>query len=297
LFIGTEEPVNKKGRTLNLLEAFKALCLDEEGFRKDLEKYAREPGITPAKVRPLVPFHMLKPTAKNKMKWARLAYENLGGEWREKTSAPATKAEVRHNERLAVQLLERAELGDPVTLEALVDGRRARAKAYVGALEPRQILSFLVGYRWAKGQEACLSRELTYLRAKGKDDPGIRRWMLVAPQLDQSSPDDWRAAGRRFTVKQRARVDDGGERYKAYSEPAHRVLARVLAGKIEATEANENLEGLIEPGTAVILFYPVRDSGRGEKYTTMGFALMLPPNGRRKELRYVALDEEAAETT
>ena len=292
LFIGTDEPIGKSGRTLNLLEAFKALCLDEEGFRKDLEKYSKEPGITPAKVRPLVPFHMLKPTAKNKMRWARLAYENLGGEWREKTSAPATKDRVQQNEVAAIRMLKRAKLR-LCDLDATAGGKNLRTSAIVGELKPGDLLDFLVHYRWAKEQEACLSRELTYLKATGADDPGVRRWLLVAPQLQKPDLKPFAAAGFNFRVKKRTRVDDGGERYKVYSEPAHRALAEVLAGVTKPAKVSKPTNALMKPETGVILFYPVRDSDGGEKFTSMGFGLMLPPNGRPKELRYGALDEEA----
>jgi hypothetical protein len=69
LFIGVNEPLNKIGATINLYEAFGAICRDEEMFRKELQRYAslEAPRILPKQVPPLVASHMLQPTARNKM--------------------------------------------------------------------------------------------------------------------------------------------------------------------------------------------------------------------------------------
>lgn len=289
LFVGCDEPIGKSGqRRLNLLEAFKALCLDEEGFRQDLEKYAKIPGITPLKVRPLVPFHMLKPTAKNKMRWATLAYENIAGEWKEKTAAPAGRTAALANQQLVRKILKGKTLRkDP--FEASVGGERVAFEAVWTDLQPGDVKRWLEEYTWAKGQDACMSREQIYLGGRGKDDPKIDRWVFLAPQL--KNPDDTWSSGKGnppLSVKIRARVDDNGERFKVYSERDHRTIARIIAGLEVPTGVSPVLRKLSHPRTAVICFYPVKD--RTEKFESMGFALQLPPNGRPKELRYGALD-------
>src|SRR5439155_619914 len=92
LYLGREEPLDKKGkRALDLLEAFKATCLDEEEFRTEIRRYAAIEGkdrLRPIDVPPLVPSHMLRPTSPNKMRYARIQLMNFGKRWSEKTVAP-----------------------------------------------------------------------------------------------------------------------------------------------------------------------------------------------------------------
>lgn len=72
LYIGREEPYGK-AKTLDLYEAFEAICQDEEAFRAQLAQYATmidgEPQLTPERVLPLVSQHLalIKPSARNKM--------------------------------------------------------------------------------------------------------------------------------------------------------------------------------------------------------------------------------------
>lgn len=289
LFVGCDEPIGKTGvKRLNLLEAFKALCLDEEGFRKDLEKYSKVPGITPLKVRPLVPFHMLRPTAKNKMRWASLAYENISEEWREKTAAPSSKAAALANQAMVRTLLTGRTLRSD-RFEAEVAGERAAFNAFWTYLQPADVTRWLSEYSWAKGQEECMSREQTYLEGEKEDDPHIDRWLFLAPQL-KVADDTWALSGERLTVKLRSRVDEQGSRFKVYSEPQHRSIARVVAGLDPTTVTSPILEKVSKPKTAVLCFYPVR--AQGEKFVSMGFAIQLPSNGRPKELRYGALADQ-----
>jgi hypothetical protein len=138
-----------------------------------------------------------------------------------------------------------------------------------------------------------MSREEAYLAGKGKDDPGIERWILIAPQL-KAADKIWSLGSNELSVKYRSRVDDRGERFKVYSEPPHRAVAEVIAGVTRASSASPAIKRLSKSKTGVLVFYPVR--GEKENFTSMGFALQLPPNGRPKELRYGALDDDDALT-
>lgn len=290
LFIGRDEPLGKKGkRRLNLLEAFRALCLDEEEFRAELQKYADDESITPKDVPPLVPFHMLRPTAANKMRWADLEYQNLGGSWREKTSAPRETKSIRANETAMKDLLKGVRL-HPEVLNAIIDGERVEFDAICGEVECGPMRQFLSSYQWAKGQQECLTRELRYLAGRGSDDPLIDRWIVIAPQLRT----DARAKWGRFDVKQRSRVTEKGDRYKVYSESHHVDMARYLAGVRDDVSASRTTQQLRRPRTGVMLFYPVRDFDNKEKYTSMGFGLMFPPNPNTAKLRYVVNPRKAA---
>src|SRR5260221_3491778 len=86
LFIGRAEPF--KGKSLDLYDAFEAICRDEEKFRQEIAKYSK--AITPKEMPPLVPSHLtaLRPTAKNKMYNAKITFKNFGGDWSERTLAP-----------------------------------------------------------------------------------------------------------------------------------------------------------------------------------------------------------------
>lgn len=91
LYIGDQEPAGKDGGVINLYKAFRSICRDEEEFRQQLERYASlstsDPAerVTPRRVPPLVPQHMLMPTARNKMYNAKIEFDNLGGQLKEPT--------------------------------------------------------------------------------------------------------------------------------------------------------------------------------------------------------------------
>ena len=113
LFIGTKEALDKKGRrTIDLYEAFGAICRDEEMFREELTRYASmdEPRITPLQVPPLVPSHMLRPTAKNRMYNAVVTYRNFGGQLSESTLAPSKPEQKRLNHEALTKVLDKADL-------------------------------------------------------------------------------------------------------------------------------------------------------------------------------------------
>lgn len=61
LYIGRNEPLGKSG-TVDLYEAFEAICRDEEDFRGQLARYAElidgKPQLTPAQIPPLVSQHL-----------------------------------------------------------------------------------------------------------------------------------------------------------------------------------------------------------------------------------------------
>ena len=59
VFIGRDEPIGSAGRKrMDLHEAFGAICRDEEAFRQQLIKYARDTGIRPIQIPPLVMSHL-----------------------------------------------------------------------------------------------------------------------------------------------------------------------------------------------------------------------------------------------
>ena len=104
LYIGTTEQRGR--RVVNLYEAFGAVCRDEEALRTELQKYAKG-DLKPRQVPPLVLQHLpyVTPTSPNKMFNARIASQDFGGSWTEKTSAPTRATDQRVNRQLATALL------------------------------------------------------------------------------------------------------------------------------------------------------------------------------------------------
>jgi hypothetical protein len=142
LYIGKKEPLTKTATTfINLYEAFRATCQDEEYFRGQLKRYGSlEPGarITPQQVPPLVAQHMLPPVAKNKMFNAVIDFENFGGTWKESTVAPASIDDRKHNESLMRKLLETSSLE---LKHIVVDGdRQVSFDAWTGSLTVDAVL-------------------------------------------------------------------------------------------------------------------------------------------------------------
>ena len=119
LFVGRAEGLGKP--KFDLYEAFGAACQDEEDFRQQLRRYSSEDGtrITPREVPPLVASSLpwLKPTSPNKMFNAKIAQENFGATWIERTVVPTRKSDISANLKLTTSLMELAGL-ETETLKA-----------------------------------------------------------------------------------------------------------------------------------------------------------------------------------
>jgi hypothetical protein len=285
LFIGREEPVGQKKDTpLDLYEAFRAICLDEEEFRSDIQKYLVE-DIRPIQVPPLVPSHLesLMPTARNKMYNARITFKNVGGAFVERTVSPATKSAADDNAEKSLVLLSAAKLS--ATNLAIGTGPSGLRDfdAYVGAVSPGEMLSFLRKYRWEQ-DKGVLRHEIEYLEGNG-GDPEIGDWLIVAPQLKGEGtewPEQKISNVPKLSVKKRSRV---GTRFGVFSEPLHVEASKYIAGlQPSEVSVSSSLEKLRKVGRAVMLFYPVKASG--DPFITIGFALQLPMNHLKRRLAY-----------
>lgn len=289
LYLGRKEPLDKRGkRTLDLLEAFKGTCRDEEEFRTEIRRYAAIEGKTrlrPVDVTPLVPSHMLRPTAANKMRYAKIKMMNFGERWSEKTLAPGPKQKtaMKNNRKVAETLLKEATPGH-VTLDASVEGTAIRFGAVAGRVSKAAAISFLKTYQWADNHFNVVQREIDFLQNRSdKADPGVDSVLILAPQLQAADAQVWAAAGLKLTVKRRARINEEG-RFKAYSEPDHRLVAEYLCGSKSGTTKHRATLDLIEERQAVLLLYPV--CPEDEKETSIGFAIFFPRNNIRAQLRW-----------
>jgi Z1 domain-containing protein len=299
LFIGRAEPIGPKGkRIVDLYEAFHGMCLDDEEFRRDIRKYARE-GIKPSQVPPLVPSQVtaLSPTAKNKMYNAYITFRNYGGETSQRTVAPTSKTDAKGNEATSLALLSTAKLTQQKFsfIDMRTDPSTSAPKAIpiafsaiVGTVTPKEMLKFLRAYRWEGGAQP-IHHEIEFLEGS-EGNPGIDGWLIVAPALEtehRSWPDKTVPGIPKIPVRTRARI---GQRINVYTEPDHVLGARYIAGlNLDIDKPNNSLAKARTPRRGVMLFYAVQ--AVPDAFYTMGFALIFPENNLKKGTKWTVRDK------
>lgn len=287
LFIGRAEVVArpKKGqpKTIDLYEAFGAICRDEEEFRGRLAYLSKEhePRIRPRQVPPLVPSHLLPPTSKNKMFNAQLVSENFGGKRVERTGAPTSARGKRANESLTRRLIERMHLWRETTG---VPGQR-NTEYIIGVVRADLMLRFLEAYEWSSRPEA-FAPVLEFCRGTN-GDPEIKQWLFLAPQtIEATIMGTWRAKQTEFKVVGRSRESLFPERFKAYSDKEHRQFAsRLIENGGAGLTCSERLIEAVQPCTSAFLFYPCREAENVVE-VSMGFELQFPPNNLPKRVYF-----------
>jgi hypothetical protein len=302
LFIGRHEPLTAaQRRFIDLYQAFESICLDEEAFREQLNLYAMpedgsEP-LTPRQVPPLVmnSHPQLVPAAKNKMFNAVLKSKNFGGEWVERTLCSDIEEDLRHNADLFAELIRTADIRQyDFTIQ--LDGRRSSAPGYASLVAHSAVVDTLSNYRWAEPHtSSLLTLELEFLRGESSlDDPEIDDWILYLPQV-KSEALPWQVAGHTFASVERSRIDNAG-RFKAFTEPRHRLVAEVLTGQTAqgtpVTTAAEVLAADARRGALVL--YPAYPFSKDEpdwpEIPAMGFAFLPPRNGHPRRLAWGVRD-------
>jgi len=283
LFIGTNERLDKGGRKrINLYAAFGAVCRDEEVFRHELKRYASmENRITPLEVPPLVPSHMLRPTASNKMFNARVTYSNFGGRLSESTFAPDHEEDMKHNHNELLRLIGDENI-ETSTLQALVDNVNVTFAAHTVRLAPKAMVAFLKVYRWSnsneKNKQRPMNLQIEFLERVGKQDPQIDGWLLLAPQIG-SPKGILKIKGVDFGVVYRERIET---RFGTYNDPRHRAFAEYIAYGKELSGVNDGLQALRKAHRGVMIYYPVTPIKKNAKPSkppfTTGFTLLFPPN-------------------
>ncbi|TJV18006.1 MAG: endonuclease [Mesorhizobium sp.] len=291
LFIGREESVGRGGRTIDLYKAFGAICRDEEMFREELKRYADlEDRITPLQIPPLVPSHMLQPTATNKMFNAQIAYSNFGGQLSESTFAPDKDADIRHNHDALLKLIERAAIRTD-TLVA-TSGKRIEFAANLTTATPAAMIEFLKSFRWFnKGSEGKppFRLQVEFLEKTGKYDPGIKDWLIIAPQ-STTPRDHIRIGGVPFAVIYRTYTEN---RFGTYNDPKHRALAQYIAYEDDLEAPNDALKSLRKKGRGVMLYYPITsvEKGKAKPPYSTGFTLLFPKNDIQEPIRFKVVQQ------
>jgi hypothetical protein len=295
VYLGRVEPDGRA--TFDLMEAFKAICQDEESFRSQLRRYMKpgdgKPTVKPRQVPPLVAQHLLQPAAKNKMYNAIIRFQNFGGEFSEPTRLPQSSAvkDVKHNAEQMRKLLA----GVDLKLQDLGagDSQGRTQKMYVGEVKPSAVVDWISDLRWAdKATGYVLEKE--YLLGTGRHDPGIARWLFISPQVGDDIA--YWSCGQPMRVVRRSRVD--GARFKVFTEPRHRAVADAISGIRKFSWVSAQTAQLVVPGTAVLLFYPVVTEVPKvrrvveDHEVSIGTALHFPPNRIQEPLVFGVQDAD-----
>ncbi|MCX4969581.1 Z1 domain-containing protein [Streptomyces sp. NBC_00654] len=302
LYIGREEPMGRT-KTVDLYEAFEAICRDEETFRAQLTRYATlidgKPQVTPAQIPPLVSQHLswIKPSARNKMFNAELVEIRSPGEWVEPTAYPTATADLRHNAEVWRPVLDTLD-PTPVTM---THGGRDSYEALLGTLDHESLIRVLCDLRWSA--PAQFSPHLESLLTAGEHGPGIDDWLVIAPQQMSARRVAATVLGSRpLSLAHRRRRR--GDLFGAISEPKHRgaALRIARARDTEKGTGNEIVESLVRERRGVLVLYPVvedrapRISAAGAidpEHLVMAFSLVPPRSStgpQRSLVRFRTID-------
>ncbi|MFH9686541.1 Z1 domain-containing protein [Streptomyces sp. NPDC017413] len=262
LYIGRAEPAGRT-KTVDLYEAFEAICRDEETFRAQLTRYATlidgKPQVTPAQIPPLVSQHLswLKPSARNKMFNAELVEIRSPGEWVEPTAYPTAAADLRHNAEVWRPVLDLLDAG-PVILPRDIpsSGLGNSFEAHIGTLGHEALLKVLCELRWSAPSQ--FSPHLESLLSAGERADGIDDWLMVLPHQTSSRRVEASVLGSRpLSLAHRARRR--GDLFGAISEPKHREAALRIARANDAASppGDGSPESLARERRGVVVLYPV----------------------------------------
>ncbi|MFE7748144.1 Z1 domain-containing protein [Streptomyces sp. NPDC057428] len=267
LYIGREEPMGK-GKTVDLYEAFEAICRDEETFRAQLTRYATlvdgKPQVTPAQIPPLVSQHLswLKPAARNKMFNAELVEIRSPGQWVEPTAYPTGAADLRHNAEVWLPALEKLsqDISVFVTLSDDDRGGYTRYPAKTSVLSHAQLLGIMSSLAW--GRPDLFAPNLAYLKDSSDAGCATDDWMLILPQTSGPTSVEASILGSQpVTLVQRQRNSRGV--FNRISGVAHRQSAERIAGLRPLSDDDPFSSQLYQPRRGAVLLYPVVDPDLG----------------------------------
>ncbi|MFD4760427.1 Z1 domain-containing protein [Streptomyces sp. NPDC058439] len=268
LYIGREEPLTKT-QTVDLYEAFEAICRDEETFRSQLSRYAElvdgKPQVTPAQIPPLVSQHLpwIRPSGRNKMFNAELVEIRSPGRWVEPTAYPTGADELRHNAEIWRPALEALgqDLAVFVTLSDDDRGGYTRYPAKTAVLSHAQLLGIMNGLAW--GRPDLFAPHLAYLKDASDTGCATDDWTLILPQT--SGPTSVAASilgTQPVTLVQRKRNARGV--FNRISGVSHRQSAERIAGLHPLSDDDPFASQLHKPRRGAALLYPVLDPDLGD---------------------------------
>ncbi|MFI1048620.1 Z1 domain-containing protein [Streptomyces griseoruber] len=261
LYIGREELIGKI-KTVDLYEAFEAICQDEELFRAELARYAPlvdgRPQVTPAQIPPLVAQHLpwVKPSARNKMFNAELVEVRSPGQPIEPAAYPVdTEATARNTQRWQPVLAQLS--GSSTTCRLQADSTTPLSRSFQAAtsvVSHADLLGILSSLEWE--DENVLKPHLTYLSQLDGRLALVDDWLVLAPHRTERRRIEAMLLGHGpFSLFRRSR-QAGKVSFGRISGLEHRTYAQQLIDTAQAEAAAGVTTGM---GThrGVVLLYPV----------------------------------------
>ncbi|MFE0960106.1 Z1 domain-containing protein [Streptomyces fungicidicus] len=257
LYIGREEPFGRD-KSVDLYEAYEAVCRDEETFREQLAQYSAmvdgEPQITPVQIPPLVAQHLpwLKPSSRNKMFNAELVEIRSPGRPIEPASYPLNSTITKRNTERWRPLLNvlsptPASFSNPPDTSSTLT---RTFSAFTGTITHGELLGVLSRLEWERPQ--YFDPHLTYLRQLDGTLAQVDDWLLISPRLASENRVDASVVGSAPLSLVRRSIQAGKSSFGRIASMEHRTAAQRLID-----EAAAGGEDLIGPKTGVALVYPV----------------------------------------
>ncbi|MGC0363083.1 hypothetical protein ABH922_001067 [Rhodococcus sp. 27YEA15] len=211
LFIGRSVG-GPAGAEYDMYKAFEAIVRDEEEFRRELTRFSGlndkgEPWVTPREVPPMVfqQLPWLKPTARNKMFNAELAYRGMGGESFSFTMQPPRgdgSDNARHFAAVAPLLTSLSEAGTFNFLDKDATSRSFTAR--YGIVSAAVVLDAVDQFVWATGWDFGPHREAM---ASAIDAGLLEDFAVLLPQPKMRLPLEINGWPERLPIVNRKRQE------------------------------------------------------------------------------------------
>ncbi|WP_181802639.1 Z1 domain-containing protein [Streptomyces shenzhenensis] len=279
LYIGRDEPLGRgrNAKTVDLYEAFEAICRDEELFRDELARYATlvdgQPQVTPAQIPPLVAQHLswVKPSARNKMFNAELVEVRSPGKPIEPAAYPqdANMTE-RNTKRWKPVLMALGGTSATCTLRPDASSPLPRSfQAATTVIPHAQLLSVLSSLEWEEGN--LLAPHLTYLSQLDGRLAKVDDWLVIAPQRTQRSRIEATVLDvGPFSLFRRSRQSTKLS-FGRISGLEHRLYAQQLIDQPDSAPTGDSPLSL-GPHRGVVLLYPVVDARHDDEVRAVAAA-------------------------
>ncbi|MEV3887221.1 Z1 domain-containing protein [Streptomyces griseoincarnatus] len=300
LYIGREEPFGRE-KSVDLYEAYEAVCRDEETFREQLAQYAElvdgKPQVTPVEIPPLVAQHLpwLKPSARNKMFNAELVEIRSPGRPIEPASYPLTGSVTKRNTEHWRTVLS-ALAPEPVPFNNPPDSSSPLSRTFTaltGTVTHSDLLSVLRKLEWERPR--YFDPHLTYLQQLDGTLARVDDWLLISPRLASGNRVDASVVGSVPLSLVRRSIQANKSSFGRIASVEHRTAAQRLIDDAAAGGST-----LIGPRTGVALLYPVvegssQDSVQAAVHNgiadpsrvVMAFTLIPPRSATRGDRRLV----------
>ncbi|MEV7790903.1 Z1 domain-containing protein [Streptomyces sp. NPDC087512] len=257
LYIGREEPFSRD-KSVDLYEAYEAVCRDEETFREQLAQYSvmvdGEPQVTPVQIPPLVAQHLpwLKPSARNKMFNAELVEIRSPGRPIEPASYPMNSTVIKRNAERWRALLQALD-ATPVSFSNPPDNSSTLTRTFTaltGTVTHAELVGVLSQLEWERPR--YFDPHLTYLRQLDGTLARVDDWLLISPRLASENRIDASIFGSVPLSLVRRSIQAGKSSFGRIASVEHRTAAQRLINQA-ATGSGTG----IGSRTGIVLVYPV----------------------------------------